>query len=93
MQPEELRDTSLRRHTVFPHVTAYVAAVPTYVGGLMALGFAAKMAGLDRVPVEVIRRRAAEAGVLGTTSYWSPEVHAASFQLPPYIAKHLPSPG
>ena len=42
MQAEELRETSLRRRCFFPHVTAYVAAVPTYVGGFMTLGWAAK---------------------------------------------------
>ena len=69
---------------------AYVAAVPTYVGGFMTLGFAAKAPGLDAVPVDIIRARAAAAGILGTTQYWTPEVHWSSFQLPPYIARHLP---
>lgn len=90
MQAEELRDTSLRRARHFPHVSAYVAAVPTYVGGFMTLGIAAKVDGLDRVPVEVIRERAQAAGILGTTEYWTPELHAGAFNLPPYIARHLP---
>ncbi len=90
MQADELRDTSARRAQFFPHVGAYVAAVPTYVGGFMTLGFAAKQAGLDAVPATEIERRAQAAGVLGTTQYWTPGVHAAAFQLPPYIAKHLP---
>lgn len=90
MQADELRQTSVRRSTAFSHVTAYVAAVPTYVGGLMALGFAANSPGLDRMPVDILRRRADAAGILGMTRYWSPEVHAAAFQLPPYIADCLP---
>lgn len=89
MQPDELRDTSRLRARAFPHVSAYVAAVPTYVGGFMTLGIAAKAAGLGQVPVETIRARAAAAGILGLTRYWSPEVHAAAFQLPPYIAELL----
>jgi spermidine synthase len=88
MQADELRDTSLRRRKFFGHVGAYVAAVPTYVGGFMTLGFAAKQAGLDAVPVETIRARAAAAGITGR--YWTPEVHHAAFQLPPYIGMHLP---
>lgn len=88
MQADELRDTSLRRRNFFSHVGAYVAAVPTYVGGFMTLGFAAKQAGLDQVPVETIRARAAAAGITGR--YWTPEVHHAAFQLPPYIGMHLP---
>ena len=88
MQADELRDTSLRRRKFFGHVGAYVAAVPTYVGGFMTLGFAAKQPGLDAVPVETIRARAAAAGITGR--YWTPEVHHAAFQLPPYIGMHLP---
>ncbi len=56
----------------------------------MALGFAAKCPGMDCVPVVELRARAAAAGILGITDYWTPEVHAASFALPPYIARELP---
>jgi spermidine synthase len=91
MQADELRDTSLRRGKFFPHVGAYVAAVPTYVGGYMTLGFAAKQPGLDSVAVETIRARAAAAGILGGTQYWTPEGHVAAFHVPPYIARHLPA--
>jgi spermidine synthase len=91
MQADELRETSARRARFFPFVSAYVAAVPTYVGGFMTLGFAAKRAGLDRVPAAMLLERAAAAGILGTTQYWTPEVHAAAFHLPPYIAKNLPA--
>jgi spermidine synthase len=90
MQASELRDTSARRAGFFPHVTAYVAAVPTYVGGFMTLGWAAKDAALTRVPVEQIRQRAQAAGILGTTRYWTPEIHVGAFNLPPYIAQELP---
>ena len=90
MQGDELQKTSLRQSRSFPHVTAYVVAVPTYVGGFMALGFAAKTAGMDCVGVELLESRARASGVLGTTRYWSPQVHVAAFQLPPYIASYLP---
>jgi spermidine synthase len=90
MQADELRETSLRRAAAFPDVFAYVAAVPTYVGGFMTLGWAAKDAACRAVPLEEVRRRAAAAGVLGTTRYWTPEIHLGAFSLPPYIAQHLP---
>ena len=90
MQADELRDTSARRAKFFPHVTAYVAAVPTYVGGFMTLGWAAKDASLTRVGVDDIRARAQAAGILGSTRYWTPEIHVGAFNLPPYIAEHLP---
>lgn len=89
MQADALRETSLRRRRAFPYASAYVAAVPTYIGGLMTLGFAAKAAGLDRWNAATIAGRAAAQGVLGQTSYWTPELHVASFHLPPYIARHL----
>jgi spermidine synthase len=90
MQADELRDTSARRANFFPHVTAYVAAVPTYVGGFMTLGWAAKDAGLTTVSAATIRDRAAAAGILGTTQYWTPEIHVGAFNLPPYVAVNLP---
>ena len=89
MQSDELRESSARRRKFFAHVTAYVAAVPTYVGGWMALGWAAKDATLTRLSVDEVRSRAGAAGILGTTRYWTPEIHAAAFNLPPYIAQHL----
>lgn len=91
MQADELRDTSARRRQFFPHVTAYVAAVPTYVGGFMTLGWAAKDASLSATPVETIRARAQAAGILGATHYWTPDIHVGAFNLPPYIARHLPT--
>jgi spermidine synthase len=91
MQADELRDTSARRRRFFRHVTAYVAAVPTYVGGFMTLGWAAKDPALAATPAEVIRARAAAAGILGTTQYWTPEIHTGAFNLPPYVARHLPA--
>ena len=90
MQAEELAETSLRRGKSFPDIWAYVAAVPTYVGGFMTLGWAAKDADLRKVDVETIRSRAKAAGILGSTEYWTPEIHAGAFNLPPYISRHLP---
>ncbi len=90
MQADELRETSTRRHAFFPNVTAYVAAGPSYVGGFMTLGWSAKDSTLTAVPVETIRARATAAGILGTTQYWTPEIHVGAFNLPPYIARHLP---
>lgn len=89
MQAEELEQTTKRRASAFPYVTAYVAAVPTYVGGFMALGLGTKVPGLDEITGPVLAKRAEAAGILGQTDYWTPEVHAAAFKLPPYIARRL----
>jgi spermidine synthase len=90
MQADELRVNSARRARFFAHVTAYVAAVPSYIGGFMTLGFAAQRPGLDAVPAATLRARAEAAGMLGSTEYWTPELHAGAFHLPPCIARHLP---
>ncbi len=88
MQGGELAGTTALRSRVFTSVSAYVAAVPTYIGGLMALGIAS-MGALQLLSSDVIGQRATSAGILGTTRYWSPSVHAAAFALPPYIADHV----
>lgn len=90
MQAEELAETSLRRGKVFPDIWAYVAAVPTYVGGFMTLGWAAKDTALRQVDTATIRARAEAAGILDITRYWTPEIHTGAFNLPPYISQHLP---
>lgn len=90
MQADELHDTSVRRKKFFPYVSAYVAAVPTYVGGYMTLGWAGKDPKQTQHGVEEIAKRAEAAGIAGKSGYWSSQVHVASFWLPPYIAKHLP---
>ena len=90
MQAEELRDTSIRRAKSFADIYAYVAAVPTYVGGFMTLGWSAKDSALRQVDTATIRARAEAAGILGQTQYWTPEIHTGAFNLPPYISKHLP---
>lgn len=90
MQADELRETSLRRRKFFPFVSAYIAAVPTYVGGYMTLGWAGKNPQQTQISVADITQRAEDAGITGKSGYWSPQVHVASFWLPPYIAQHLP---
>jgi spermidine synthase len=89
MQADELRETSARRRACFPHVSAYVVAVPTYVGGLMTLGIASKDPSALAHDMATIRARAEAQGITGTSSYWTPEIHVGSFNLPPYIAKCL----
>ena len=92
MQGKELRLSSARRAAFFPDSHAYVIAVPTYVGGFMAVGWAAKDPESRRVSEAEVERRAAEAGVLGTTRYWTPAIHVGAFNLPPYVADCLRRP-
>ena len=91
MQADELRSTSMRRARHFDHVSAYVAAVPTYVGGFMTLGIA--WSGRDTINTDAQDASAyAQRVGLENTLYWTPDIHQACFALPPYIARHLPIP-
>jgi spermidine synthase len=66
----------------------YAAAIPTYVGGHMAMGWASDNAKLRRVSLATIAARYRRAGRF-TTKYWSPEVHVAAFALPRFIAEQV----
>jgi spermidine synthase len=64
----------------------YVAAIPTYVGGHMAMGWATDNKTLRQTPLNTIAARYAKAGSF-KTKYWTPEVHKAAFALPRFIAE------
>jgi len=73
---------------LFADGSCYVAAIPTYVGGHMAMGWAAKDRTLRRHKVRTIAARYKKAGSF-KTRYWTPEVHVAAFALPRFIAEHV----
>ena len=89
LQAEEIPDTYTRRRPYFADVGFYLAAVPTYVGGFMALGWAC----LDNAPRSagpaIIAQRFAQAPV--ATRYYTPELHHAAFCLPAYIRQLIPA--
>lgn len=89
MQGEELVLSTKRRASAFKHVTAYLAAVPTYVGGFMTLGFASNTEGLNAIPASELLLRAGQALVGSKTEYWTPDIQCAAFALPPYIQRYL----
>jgi spermidine synthase len=86
LQPAELATSVGHLRKLFADVTCYVAAVPTYVGGHMAIGWAATDPRLRRVAVEILNNRYAAAGGF-LTKYWTPEVQCAAFALPRFIAE------
>ena len=88
VQPDELPMIAGNlRQAGFADVTAYTAVVPTYYGGIMTLGWASDDPALRRASPPVLAERAAAAGLTGR--YWTPEVQAASFALPPWIAAQI----
>lgn len=83
LQGQEVTDTYRRRKPHFADVGFYVAAVPTYVGGFMALGWAANAARPRLETAETIRARFDAAPV--RTLYYTPELHKAAFALPRFV--------
>ncbi len=85
-QPQELTKSVARLRRLFAEGACYIAAIPTYVGGHMAMGWATDNKRLRRVPVKALAERYKKAGGF-RTQYWTPEVHVAAFALPRFIAE------
>lgn len=84
LQGDEVPLTLRRRRPHFADAGFIVAAVPTYVGGFMALGWASHDPAARAVPVDEIRRRYRAAGAF-PTRYYNPDMHVGSFALPQFI--------
>jgi spermidine synthase len=86
-QLDELKDTVQRFAPLFVDSTFFTAAVPTYIGGVMALAWGATDASLRQTSLTQIQARYAQRGV--HTRYYTPQMHLASFALPNYIAQAI----
>jgi spermidine synthase len=84
-QPRELLSSVTKFRRLFADGACYIAAIPTYVGGHMAMGWATDDRRLRRTAVKTLAARYRKAGSF-STKYWTPEVHAAAFALPRFIA-------
>jgi spermidine synthase len=85
-QKNELTATMSKFRRLFADASCYVAAIPVYVGGHMAMGFASDNKRLRRHPVKTVAERYRKAGGF-KTKYWTPEVHVAAFAQPRFIAE------
>ena len=88
LQPAELVASVGHFRKLFADAGCYVAPIPTYVGGHMAMGWATDNKRLREVPLKTIAERYRRAGRLAT-KYWTPEVHKAAFALPRFIIEQL----
>ncbi|MBL8697121.1 MAG: polyamine aminopropyltransferase [Alphaproteobacteria bacterium] len=88
MQADEVTMTYRRRRKSFKDVGFYVAAVPSYYGGFMTLGWASDNPKLRAVPNATIARRIAAAG-LRKTKYYNFAIHQAAFALPAFVHPHI----
>jgi spermidine synthase len=85
-QTNELTSTIRKLRRLFADATCYVAAIPVYVGGHMAMGIASDDKRIRRHSVQAIAQRYRQAGSF-KTRYWTPEVHVAAFAQPRFIAE------
>ena len=83
-QAAELKNTVYNFAKLFADAGCYLAVIPTYVGGFMALGWGTDNETLRAVPLETLKARFAALGI--KTRYYTPELHAAAFALPAFIA-------
>jgi len=72
-----------RLRKIFTDVGCYQVAVPSFYGGFMAFGWASQEPSLRRVSVDELEKRFGASSV--ATRYYTPEIHGASFALPPYV--------
>jgi len=85
-QREELTSSIARFRKLWKDGFCYVAAIPTYIGGHMTMGWASDDKTLRQTSVKTIAQRYSRAGRF-STKYWTPEVHVAAFALPRFIAE------
>ncbi len=89
MQLDEVRDTARHFRRIFRDSHFFSASIPTYVGGIMAFGWATDDTALRHVPVDDISRRFKESGI--RTRYYNAWIHRASFALPEYVLDAIES--
>lgn len=89
MQSFEVRDTYQRRKPFFQDTSFYVASIPTYVGGFMALGWATDELSYRDLTLDEINARLQN--VEGELKYYNAEIHRACFALPNFIKRQVVS--
>jgi len=84
-QADELKNTVYNFSKLFADAGCYLAVIPTYIGGYMALGWGTDNVALRSVSLGTLKARFAALGI--RTRYYTPELHAAAFALPAFIAE------
>jgi spermidine synthase len=79
----QLRTSIARLTRQFEDVTFLSAAIPSYIGGVMAFGWAATDRRLREVDLATLESRALPSGL----RHYTPAVHRASFAQPPWLAE------
>ena len=85
LQPDELTSSVTKFRRLFKDGSCYLAPIPTYLAGPMAMGWATDNPDLRKQDVQTLLARFSAASF--ETRYYTPEVHAAAFALPGYVEK------
>ena len=83
LQLDEVKATAGHLRKIFRDSHFFSAAVPTYVGGIMAFGWATDNEDLRQTALDVLADRFENSGI--GTRYYNPAIHRASFALPQYV--------
>ena len=86
-QPGEVGTTLSCLEDAGLKASCYIAAVPTYYGGYMTLGFGALNSTWSLPDLETLDQRFRETCI--KTKHYSPAMHLASFVLPPWIQDNI----
>jgi len=89
-QPWEITEALQELKRFFPKCGLYLTVVPTYIGGFMALSWAAKSGKPLGTPAGIKKAAAAYKRIKLKCDYYNPQIHAAAFALPNWIAKLVP---
>jgi spermidine synthase len=84
LQLDETRKTHQRLKGLFADASFFMAAVPSYVGGAMALAWGCSDEAVRRQLTEAVIRERYHAAAL-QTRYYNPAMHLAAFALPQYV--------
>jgi len=87
MQLDEVHRTAAAFRELFADWHFYGVAVPTYIGGMMTLGWASQDPALRQLSTETLTQRFRDAEI--ATRYYTPAVHAGSFALPRFVEEAI----
>ena len=90
LQPREFKAGLGKLRGLFADAGCYIAAIPTYVGGHMAMGWATDNRLLRQTTAKTLAGRHRRAGGFDTR-YWTPDVQVAAFALPRFMSELLAS--
>lgn len=87
MQLDEVRKSARAFRDLFADWHFYGVAVPTYIGGMMTLGWATQDTDLRQLPLAALEERFAGAEI--DTRYYTPAIHRGAFALPRFVEEAI----